>query len=96
MQPRLTLRLLVKYLLLMIRAVMILGLLVLAAVCGSGFYCNAWAAWAPPGEANPNFGNLVFASRVYGFLFLMCVGGAVALGTPWTGRSDMRYRLRRC
>ena len=71
----------------MIRAMAILALLVLAVVCGSGYFCNAWAAWAPPGEANPNHSNLVFASRFYGAMSLVCVATAIGVAVSGARRS---------
>jgi hypothetical protein len=61
------------------RMLMIAILLILVVIGCSGFYSNAWAAWAPPGEANPNHAHLVFASRFFGIMATLCLAAAAGM-----------------
>ncbi len=50
-----------------------------AAYFATAYVANSWAAWAPPGEVNPNYARLVFAARLYGTLALCSSSVAVAV-----------------
>lgn len=63
----------------LVTILILLLLAVVAIYCLIGYGCNAWAADAPPGRANPDFDRLVFAATAYGTGFLACIAGGVGV-----------------
>jgi hypothetical protein len=63
-----------------LRTLIVVTLLGAAGLCFVGYVCNAWAAWAPPGEVNPNYSRLITASLTYRDLALGCLSVAAGVG----------------
>jgi hypothetical protein len=63
-----------------LRTLIVVMLLGAAGVCFVGYISNSWAAWAPPGEANPKYSRLITASLTYRDLALGCLSVAAGVG----------------
>jgi hypothetical protein len=55
----------------------LLASVVAAPFCFLGLVANAWAADVPPGRANPNYDQLIFAANFFGIAFLGCLAAMV-------------------
>ena len=62
----------------MIRVLLVVVIVGASLFCATAFLANEWAAWAPPGEGNPNYGRLKFVAHFYAacsvaLMILACV-----------------------